>query len=52
MLELEAVLAALRAYRDRCKGQPLKVAAVNRCIGIVRALPAGEGWLADKAAGK
>lgn len=38
MLELEAVLAALRAYRDRCKGQPLKVAAVNRYIGIVRGL--------------
>ena len=38
MVELETVLAALRAYRDRCKGQPLKVAAVNRCTGIVRGL--------------
>lgn len=38
VIDLAVVLAALRAYRDRCKGQPLKVAAVNRCISIVRRL--------------
>ena len=38
MVELEAVIAALKAYRDRCKGQPLKVAAIDRCIMIVRRL--------------
>ena len=38
MVELEAVIAALKAYRERCKGSPLKVLAVDRCIAIVRRL--------------
>lgn len=51
MIEIGAVIAALSAYRARLKadGKLLKAMAVNRCIGIVRGLPAGAGRLADKA---
>lgn len=40
MLELEAVIAALKAYRARLKadGKLLKAMAVARCIEIVRGL--------------
>ena len=37
-VELEAVIAALKAYRERVRGTPLKLAAVDRCIAIVKRL--------------
>lgn len=38
VVELEAVIAALKAYRERVRGTPLKLAAVDRCIAIVKRL--------------
>ena len=44
MLELEAVIAALKAYREKVRGTPLKVMAVDRCIAIVKRLGSPGAW--------
>ena len=46
-VELEAVIAALKAYREKVRGTPLKVMAVDRCIAIVKRLGKGR-WVSGK----
>lgn len=38
MAELKAVISALKVYRERVRRTPLELAAVDRCIAIVRRL--------------